>query len=381
MSDRQLFAIRAQDPDSSARRGRLELPRGTVRTPVFMPVGTHGAVKTLAAHEVRDLGAQIILGNTYHLYLRPGVELVSQFGGLHRFMDWSGPLLTDSGGYQIFSLASMRKLDDMGVSFQSHLDGSRHDFTPEKIIDIQRGLGSDLVMVLDECPPGDASPEAWRAAVERTTAWARRSLLRFSETEPQYGQPQYPVCIVQGGTDSELRRRSAEELLELNTPVYAVGGLAVGEPKQELFDTLELLDSILPRDRPRYLMGVGTPSDLVRSVARGMDMFDCVMPTRNARNGQLFTPGGTINIRNAQYRDDPAPVQEDCDCQLCSRFSRAYLRHLFNTGEVLGLRLATIHNLKFYLGLMAAIRAALDAGRFAPWSHDFLQRYEAAGHD
>ncbi len=376
MSADLAFIVRAQDSSSSARVGGMRLSRGAIQTPVFMPVGTYGAVKTLTPHEVRELGAQVVLSNTYHLYLRPGLELVTRFGGLHRFMGWDGPLLTDSGGYQVFSLASMRKIDDAGVSFQSHLDGSRHNFTPEKIIDLQRGLGSDFVMVLDECPPGDAPLKAWRTAVERTTLWAQRSLARFRETEPRYGHPQYPVCIVQGGSDPGLRRQSVEELLELDTPVYAVGGLAVGEPREELFATLDLLDQLLPRDRPRYLMGVGTPSDLVRSVARGMDMFDCVLPTRNARNGQLFTARGTINIRNARYRDDLDPVMEDCDCLLCTHFSRAYLRHLFNTGEVLGLRLATLHNLKFYFQLMAAMRAAIADGRFPAWSREYLQTYE-----
>ncbi len=370
------FILRAQDSASSARVGGMELSRGAIQTPVFMPVGTYGAVKTLTPHEVRQLGAQVVLSNTYHLYLRPGLELVTRFGGLHRFMGWDGPLLTDSGGYQIFSLASMRQINDAGVSFQSHLDGSEHHFTPEKIIDLQRGLGSDFVMVLDECPPGDAPLKTWRTAVERTTRWAQRSLARFRETEPRYGHPQYPVCIVQGGSDPGLRRRSVEELLELDTPLYAVGGLAVGEPREELFATLELLDQLLPRDRPRYLMGVGTPADLVRSVARGMDMFDCVLPTRNARNGQLFTAQGTINIRNARYRDDLDPVMEDCDCLLCTHFNRAYLRHLFKTGEVLGLRLATVHNLKFYFQLMAAMRAAIADGRFPAWSREFLQTYE-----
>ena len=376
MSGDLAFIVRAQDSSSSARVGEMQLSRGTVQTPVFMPVGTYGAVKTLTPHEVRELGAQVVLSNTYHLYLRPGLELVTRFGGLHRFMGWDGPLLTDSGGYQIFSLAGMRKIDDAGVSFRSHLDGSEHHFTPEKIIDLQRGLGSDFVMVLDECPPGDAPLKAWRTAVERTTRWAQRSLARFRETEPRYGHPQYPVCIVQGGSNPGLRRRSVEELLQLDTPVYAVGGLAVGEPREELFATLELLDRLLPRDRPRYLMGVGTPADLVRAVAHGMDMFDCVLPTRNARNGQLFTDQGTLTIRNARYRDDLDPVMEDCDCLLCAHFNRAYLRHLFNTKEVLGLRLATVHNLKFYFQLMAAMRAAISDGRFPAWSREYLQTYE-----
>ncbi len=356
----------------------MEFSRGTVTTPFFMPIGTYGAVKTLAPGEVRELGAQVILSNTYHLYLRPGLELMGRFGGIHKFMGWDGPILTDSGGFQIFSLATLRKLDDDGVTFQSHLNGSLHRFTPEKAIDMQRVLGADLVMVLDECPSGDASLAEWQEALRRTTAWARRCLDRFNATEPRYGHPQNLFCIVQGGTDPQLRRQSTEALLALGPEVscYALGGVAVGEPKEELFATLELMNTLLPGDKPRYLMGVGTPADLVRAVSLGMDMFDCVLPTRNARNGQLFTPFGTLNIRNSRYRDDFAPVQENCDCPLCTQFSRAYLRHLFATREVLGLRLATAHNLRFYLRLMAHLRTAIREGRFQRWSREFLSRYE-----
>ncbi|MCK4577785.1 MAG: tRNA guanosine(34) transglycosylase Tgt [Candidatus Marinimicrobia bacterium] len=381
MNERLNFQVISDATGSSARSGSLPLSRGLVETPFFMPIGTHGAVKTVTASEVGELGAQVILSNTYHLYLRPGAELINKAGGIHKFMSWDGPLLTDSGGYQVFSLATMRKLDDDGVTFQSHLDGSVHQLTPEKVIDIQRQLGSDFVMVLDECPPGDADQATWAAALERTTAWAHRSVKRFRESEPLYGHQQYPLCIVQGGTDPDLRRRSAEELLELDTPAYAIGGLAVGEPKKEMYASLEVMDALLPRDRPRYLMGVGTPADLVRAVRYGMDMFDCVMPTRNARNGQLFTRTGKLNIKNAGFRDDLNPVEDDCDCQLCRQFSRAYLRHLFATGEVLGLRLATIHNLRFYMKLMAAIRTAIRAGDYATWSRQFLAEYESDGND
>ncbi|MBA7485462.1 Queuine tRNA-ribosyltransferase [subsurface metagenome] len=301
---------------------------------------------------------------------------MEQFGGVHGLMGWEGPILTDSGGFQIFSLTSLRKVDDDGVTFQSHLDGSTHRFTPESVIDIQRVLGSDFIMPLDECPPGDASPAVWRQALERTTRWARRSQVRFDETESRYGHSQTLFCIVQGGADPVLRRQSATELLALDTPACAIGGLAVGEPKEELFATLELMNDLLPRDKPRYLMGVGTPADLVRAVSLGMDMFDCVLPTRNARNGQLFTPCGALNIRNKRFKTDFSPVQAGCDCPLCRNFTRAYLRHLFNTSEVLGLRLATAHNLRFYLQLMAGMRQALREGRFQTWSREFLDTYE-----
>ncbi len=376
MNNHLSFTITAADPSAAARTGLIKLARGAIETPGFMPIGTQGAVKTLAPWEVRELGAQMILSNTYHLYLRPGMELIERYGGLHRFMGWNGPILTDSGGYQVFSLASMRKVDDNGVTFQSHLDGSTHRFTPELVIDIQRTLGSDFVMVLDECPPGDAPLPVIDEAVVRTTRWARRSRERFQATEPGEGSEQVLVFIVQGGSDAGLRRRSAEELLELDAPAYAIGGLAVGEPKQALFATLELMNDLLPIDKPRYLMGVGTPADLLRAVALGMDLFDCVLPTRNARNGQLFTPQGTLNIRNAQYRSDMEPVQAGCDCPLCGHFERAYLSHLFHTGEVLGLRLATAHNLRFYLRLMAQMRQAIREGSFQAWSREFLAAYE-----
>ncbi|MFC1543514.1 tRNA guanosine(34) transglycosylase Tgt [Candidatus Neomarinimicrobiota bacterium] len=372
------FTVTADEPATAARTGQLKLARGTIETPCFMPIGTYGAVKTLAPWEVRDLGAQIILSNTYHLFLRPGMEVINHYGDLHRFMQWEKPILTDSGGYQVFSLASLRKVDDDGVTFRSHLDGSTHYFTPELVIDIQRGLGSDFIMALDECPPGDAPPDLIQEAVERTNRWARRCLDQFLSTDPREGPTQTLFCIVQGGTDPTLRRQSAEALLALDIPAYAVGGLAVGEPKEALFTTLELMDALLPREKPRYLMGVGTPADLVRAVASGMDLFDCVLPTRNARNGQLFTPHGTLNIRNARYRMDLDPVQASCDCPLCVNFGRAYLSHLFHTGETLGLRLATAHNLRFYLRLMADMRTAIREGHFQTWSIEFLKLYEAS---
>ncbi len=356
MPDSLPFQITASDKHTSARAGVVDFARGQVYTPFFMPIGTYGAVKTMAPHELQELGAQVVLSNTYHLYLRPGTELLSQTGGLHPFMGWQGPILTDSGGFQIFSLTGLRKVDDEGVNFQSHLDGSKHRFTPEKVIDIQRTLGSDFMMVLDECPPGDDPRHVWARALQRTTDWARRCMARFDATDPLYGHPQYLLPIVQGGTDHQLRRQSAEELLELDAAAYAVGGLAVGEPKAELFSTLEVLDPILPSDRLRYLMGVGTPADIIRAVRLGIDMFDCVLPTRNARNGQLFTPDGKINMRNAAYRTDLRPVQEDCDCLLCAKFSRAYLRHLLKTSEAISLKLTTDPKHGCYQLLMSTLR-------------------------
>ncbi|UCD37104.1 MAG: tRNA guanosine(34) transglycosylase Tgt [Fidelibacterota bacterium] len=370
------FTVIVEDRSTAARRGRIDLTRGRIETPCFMPIGTYGAVKTSAPWEVEELGAQIVLSNTYHLFLRPGMDLIGRYGGLHRFMGWNKPILTDSGGYQVYSLAALREVDDEGITFQSHLDGSTHRFTPETVIDIQRTLGSDLVMALDECPPGDAPVGIIKEAVRRTTLWARRCQDHFQAKQSSPSPTQLLIFIVQGGTEPALRRQSAEELLSLDGPAYAIGGLAVGEPKEELFATLELMNELLPRDRFRYLMGVGTPADLVRAVMAGMDIFDCVLPTRNARNGQLFTPTGTLNIRNSRHRSALDPVQEGCDCPLCTHFERAYLSHLFHTGEILGLRLATAHNLRFYLRLMSSIRAAIDGGHFKRWSKEFLQTYE-----
>ena len=376
MADKIPFQINAADDDSLARQAVISTGRGEIQTPFFMPVGTYGAVKSQAPEELQEQGAQVVLSNAYHLYLRPGLDLLERTGGLHPFMGWDGPMLTDSGGYQVFSLAALRDVDDGGVTFKSHLDGSVHRFTPEKVIDIQRVIGSDFMMPLDECPPGDATKKIWATAVARTTQWMSQALTRFDETGPAYGKPQYLLCIIQGGTDPGLRRQSAESLLQLQPSGVAIGGLAVGESKEELQATLEDLAPQLPADMPRYLMGVGTPADLVRAVGLGMDMFDCVLPTRNARNGQLFTSAGKLNLRNAKFRDDLGPVQDDCGCPLCRRYTRAYLRHLFVTGEVLGLRLATAHNLWFYHHMMADMRSAISSGAYSHWSREFLGRYE-----
>jgi queuine tRNA-ribosyltransferase len=322
-----------------------------------MPVGTAGTVKGVTPEELITCGAQIVLANTYHLYLRPGHERIRALGGLHRFMHWDGPLLTDSGGFQTLSLAPLTRLDDEGVCFKSHLDGSSHVLTPESSMEIQAALGSDIAMVLDECPPCGTPREALERAVARTTQWARRSLAAYRGPGALFG-------IVQGGGDRELRERSARELIELPFSGYAIGGVSVGETPQEIAATARFTAELLPEERPRYLMGVGRPEDLVEAVAAGIDLFDCVMPTRNARNGLLFTSAGRLRIKRQEYRDDPRPLDEHCGCETCRHYSRAYLRHLYVAGEILAARLNTIHNLTFYLGLMRRMREAIAAGGF-----------------
>lgn len=356
--------------DGTARRGRLILPHGAVETPVFMPVGTQGTVKAMTPEELRVLGAQMILGNTYHLYLRPGCEIVREAGGLHRFMNWDGPILTDSGGYQIFSLAPLRRLTGDGVIFRSHLDGSEHLFTPEKVVTVQEALGSDIAMVLDECPPYPAARDEVSAAVERTTAWAERSLAAQTKDQTLFG-------IVQGGVYQDLREKSARELAVLDFPGYAVGGLSVGEPKDLMYAALDWTIPWLPSGKPRYLMGVGHPEDIVEAVARGIDMFDCVLPTRLGRHGGALTRRGRLNIRNACHARDFGPLEEDCGCYTCRNFTRAYIHHLVRTGEILGVRLLTTHNLHFLLKLTGDIRAAIDSGTFT----DLRQKWSPAAGD
>lgn len=363
------FELRARD--GLARLGRLETLHGRVDTPAFMPVGTAGTVKAVTCEELRRCGAQMILANTYHLYLRPGHELVRTLGGLHRFMNWDGPLLTDSGGFQTLSQAPLPRLDDEGVCFKSHLDGSLHLLTPESSMEIQAALGSDIAMVLDECPPCGTPAAALERAVVRTTLWARRSAQAYRGPGALFG-------IVQGGSDSALRERSARELLELPFAGYAIGGVSVGEMPQEIAATARFTAALLPEERPRYLMGVGRPEDLVQAVAAGVDLFDCVMPTRNARNGLLFTSQGKIRIKRSQYRADPRPLDETCQCETCRSYSRAYLRHLYTAGEILASRLNTIHNLTYYLGLMQSMREAIECGRFARFREDFLQASTAS---
>ncbi len=372
------FDLIASDTSTGARRGRLQTPHGAVETPAFMPVGTYGAVKSLAPDELEQAGAQMILGNTYHLFVRPGHEVVAKLGGLHRFMAWPGPILTDSGGFQVFSLAALRKVDDDGVEFRSHLDGALHRLTPEAVVTIQAALGSDVCMALDECPPGEASRDAVASAMRRTTLWARRSRRAFDE-KGLASQGRALFGIVQGGVHHDLRRAHAEEIAQIGFDGYAVGGVSVGEPRQDVLAVGEHTGRALPAAAPRYMMGLGAPADLVRLAGAGFDLFDCVLPTRNARNGSLFTWRGPIHIKNEAHRADPRPVDPDCGCATCRRFSRAYLRHLFLGGEILGHRLNTIHNVTFYQDLMRAARAAIEQGRYAAWRDAALQRLAAGG--
>ncbi len=372
------FSLEISDKITSARTGILTTGRGQIETPVFMPIGTYGAVKTLSPAELKTAGASVILGNTYHLYLRPGLEVIRAASGLHDFMAWDGPILTDSGGFQVFSLAKLRRISCEGVVFTSGLDGSEHEMTPERAMEIQLILGSDIMMAFDECPPGDASVSEVEKAVERTSRWAEQCA-RFLKGDEHFDpERRHFFPIIQGGVNESLRKRSTEELIPFVKSGVAVGGLAVGEEKEAMFDTLGLMDGLLPEDKARYLMGVGKPADLVRAVASGMDMFDCVIPTRNARNGQTFTWNGRINLRNQRFKEDLAPLDESCTCYACHTFSRAYLHHLFNLNEMLGLRMATLHNITFYLALMEKIRAEIRASTFDSWSRDFMERYGGA---
>ena len=372
---KQIFTLEATASTTSARAGTITTNHADVQTPFFMPVGTYGAVKTFSSEEIETLPSNILLSNTYHLYLRPGTKILEAAGGLHKFMNWDGAILTDSGGFQIFSLEGFRKISDDGVTFRSHLDGSEHHFTPERIVEIQRSIGSDFMMMLDVCPPGDADKQTWINALETTTRWAKRGMEHYRNTEPIYGHHQVLLPIVQGGTDEELRRRSAGELCELDAEAYAIGGLAVGEPKPKMLSTVEVMNEELPKDKPRYLMGVGTPADLVRNVARGVDMFDCVMPTRNARNSQIFTFNGKMNIRNAQYRNDFSLIDETSTSTYSVKYTKAYLHHLFRTQEVLGLRIASQHNLHFYIKLMKTMREEILNDTFEKWANGFLINY------
>ena len=340
-----------------------------------MPVGTQGTVKTLSPDELEQIGAQIILSNTYHLYLRPGPQLVNEAGGLHRFMNWQRPILTDSGGYQVFSLAELNKVKIEGVRFQSHLDGSYHFFTPESVIEIQRNLGSDVMMVLDECTSYPCTLEQAIESNKITLDWAKRSLGSFLNSQPLYGFDQTLFAIVQGSTYEEVRQQSATALVDLDFPGYAIGGLSVGEPKEAMFEMTEVCTEILPEDKPRYLMGVGKPEDLVTAIELGVDMFDCVMPTRNGRKGTVFTRNGPMIVKNATHKEDFLPIDSECECYTCRNFSRAYIRHLFKAEEILGMRLASLHNLYFYLELMRQAREAILSDQYLIWKKNFLEKY------
>ncbi len=351
-----------------ARRGQLTFPRGTVQTPAFMPIGTYGTVKAMTPEELRSVGTEIILGNTFHLMLRPSTEIIRRHGDLHGFMHWEGPILTDSGGFQVWSLAELRKISEEGVSFQSPVNGDKVFLSPEDSIRIQHELGSDIIMVFDECTPYPAEEAVARASMELSLRWARRCHTAHGE------HPAALFGIVQGGMYANLRRESLAGLKDIGFDGYALGGLSVGETEEERLAVLEAVAHELPADRPRYLMGVGTPEDLVQAVERGMDMFDCVLPTRNARNGHLYTSEGVVRIRNSAYQDDTRPVDPACDCYTCKHYSRAYLRHLDKCGEILGPRLATLHNLHYYQSLMGQMRTAIEAGAFPAWARAFLAR-------
>ena len=368
------FTIHATD--GKARTGTIQMRRGEIRTPAFMPVGTAATVKAMKPQTVRATGADIILGNTYHLMLRPGAERVARLGGLHRFMNWDRPILTDSGGYQVMSLSELRKLTEQGVEFRSHLDGSKHMLTPERSMEIQRLLGSDIVMAFDECPRADRPRDEIAASMELSMRWAKRSRDGF-DAGGDHAEGAALFGIQQGALDEDLRRISAQKLIEIGFDGYAVGGLAVGEGQQAMFATLDFAPAMLPDDRPRYLMGVGKPDDLVGAVERGIDMFDCVLPTRSGRNGQAFSWHGPINLRNARHAEDSAPLDASCPCDACTHHSRAYLHHLQKSGEILGAMLVTEHNLTFYQQLMQAMRDAIAQGAFAAFASEFRSNYLA----
>ena len=368
------FDLLATDP-SGARAGLLHTDHGDIPTPIFMPVGTVGSVKAVHQHELaEDLNAHIILGNTYHLFLRPGLPILRQAGGLHRFNGWDRPLLTDSGGFQVFSLAANRKITEEGCAFQSHIDGSRHVFTPENVIDAQRVIGADIMMAFDECPPGDAPRAYAEKSMRLTHRWLQRCWKRYQETEPLYGHRQALFPIVQGCQYADLRRESAAFAASHPAMGYAIGGLAVGEPTEVMYEMIEVVNAILPADRPRYLMGVGTPANLLEAMERGVDMFDCVMPTRNGRNGMLFTAQGTINIKNKKWEDCFRPIDPDSPVRADRAYTLAYLHHLIKSEELLGLQIASLHNLGFYLWLMRAARQHILAGNYAAWKASLLPR-------
>lgn len=372
-----MFRIKKVSDKTKARKGLLETDHGSIETPIFMPVGTLGTVKAVNQDDLKNkVKAQIILGNTYHLYLRPGNKIMQDAGGLHNFMGWDQPILTDSGGYQIFSLSDIRELREEGAEFQSHLDGSKHLFSPENVVDTQRILGSDIMMILDECPPYPAEYDYVKKSMGLTHRWAERGRKQFEQTEPLYGHNQMQFGIVQGGTFEDLRKESSEFMASLDFEGLAIGGLSVGEPTDLMYEVTAYNTDFLPKDKPRYLMGVGTPGNLLQCVALGIDMFDCVMPTRNARNGMLFTRNGTINIRNAKWKNHHKPLDPDFPSDACQRYKMSYVHHLFRNDELLGLELASKHNLTFYLWLMQTIREKISEGTFADWYPGMMETVE-----
>ena len=367
------FDLQYTDPKTNARAGKITTDHGEILTPIFMPVGTVGSVKGVHAHELRDdIKAQIILGNTYHLYLRPGLEILKQAGGLHKFNSWDKPILTDSGGFQVFSLSGTRKLKEEGVTFRSHIDGSKHLFTPENVVETQRIIGADIIMALDECTPGDAPYDYAKKSMEMTHRWLKRGWEHFKNTEPIYGYNQTFFPIVQGCVYPELRKQSAEFIASQECEGNAIGGLAVGEPTEKMYEMIEVVNTILPKDKPRYLMGVGTPANILEAIERGVDMFDCVMPTRNGRNGMLFTKNGTMNMHNKKWANDFSPIDPDGASIVDKVYSKAYLRHLIMSDELLGMQIASIHNLAFYVWLTQEARTHIIKGDFSSWKASIL---------
>ncbi len=372
--EREQLNFRLVATDGKARAGIVTTDHGDIETPIFMPVGTQGSVKAIEQRELEEIGAQIILGNTYHLYLRPGTEILGAAGGLHKFIRWDKPILTDSGGYQVYSLTELRKIEEAGVTFKSHLDGSTHFFSPESVVHVERQIGADIIMVLDECTPYPCDRQYATTSNELSVRWAERCKETFGSEPALYGHSQALFGIVQGSTYPDIREISASRLVQFDFDGYAIGGLAVGEPVEEMYRITEICESILPVTKPRYLMGVGTPENLLESIARGVDMFDCVLPTRNGRNSMLFTHRGRVNIKNATFKNDFGPVDEFCSCYTCRTFSRAYLRHLFQVREILALQLATIHNLAFYCWLMSEARKQIQSRRFIAWKTQMLEQ-------
>ncbi len=369
------YKVVATNKDTKARAGIITTDHGEILTPIFMPVGTVGSVKAVHMSELKDdIKAQIILGNTYHLYLRPGMDIIEKAGGLHKFNSWDRPILTDSGGFQVFSLSENRKLKEEGVTFRSHIDGSKHLFTPEKVVEIQRSIGSDIMMALDECPPGTSDYRYSEKSLRLTQRWLERGWKHFNETQPRYGHSQAFFPIVQGCTYEDLRRDAAKHVADLGAEGNAIGGLAVGEPVEVMYEMIEIVNEILPEDRPRYLMGVGTPANMLEAVDRGVDMMDCVMPTRNGRNGMLFTQHGIMNMRNKKWADDFSPLQEDGASVVDHVYSKAYVRHLFIANELLAMQIASIHNLAFYLWLMGEMRKHIIDGDFKSWKTEMVER-------
>ena len=369
------FELQKEDLNSNARAGLITTAHGTIETPIFMPVGTVGSVKAVHFHELEnDIKAQIILGNTYHLYLRPGMDIIEKAGGLHKFNGWKRPILTDSGGFQVFSLSANRKLKEEGAYFRSHIDGSKHLFTPEGVVDIQRSIGSDIMMALDECPPGDSDYQYAKKSLALTLRWLRRGWDHYKATDGKYGYSQAYFPIVQGCVYKDLRQESAKFVADLGADGNAIGGLAVGEPTEKMYEMIEIVNETLPKDKPRYLMGVGTPANILEAIERGVDMMDCVMPTRNGRNGMLFTKNGIMNMRNKKWADDFSPIEIDGASEVDRMYSRAYLRHLFVSQEILAMQIASIHNLAFYLWLVGEARSHILAGDFKAWKDETVVR-------